>query len=130
MRGNNAPFVSKELRKDIYTRSRLRNRYLKNPDEINLKLYKQQRNMCVSIRRKSNKHCFSNITRNAIISNKTFWEAIKPFLTNKGCLEYSHIILRDDEKMITDGKKLLQLFNDHYINIVERSCGFKPKKKN
>ena len=29
---------------------------------------------------------------------------------------------------MTDKKKLVQLFNDHYINIVERSCGFKPEK--
>ena len=69
----------------------------------------------------------SNITSNGIITNKKFWKAIKPFLTNKGCLEISDIMLRDDEKMITDEKKLAQLFNDHYINIVERSCGFKPE---
>ena len=37
-------------------------------------------------------------------------------------------MLRDGEKMITDEKKLVQLFNDHYINNVERSCGFKPEK--
>ena len=128
LRGNHAPFVSKELRKAIYTRSRFRNRFLKNPDEINSKLYKQQRNKCVSIRRKSIQHYFSNITSNGIITNKNFWKAIKPFLTNKGCLEKSDIMLRDDEKMITDEKKLVQLFNDHYINIVERSCGFKPEK--
>ena len=29
--------------------------------------------------------------------------------------------------MITDEKKLVQLFNDHYINIVQRSCGFQPE---
>ena len=52
LRGNHAPFVSKELRKATYTRSRFRNRFLKNPDEINSKLYKQQPNKCVSIRRK------------------------------------------------------------------------------
>ena len=118
LRGNHAPFVSKELRKAIYTRSRLRNRFLKNPNEINSKLYKQQRNKCVSIRRKSIQHYFSNITRNRIITNKNFWKAIKPFLTSKVCLENSDIMLRDDEKMITDEKKLVQLFNDHYINIV------------
>ena len=33
LRGNHAPFVFKELRKAIYTRSRFRNRVLKNPDE-------------------------------------------------------------------------------------------------
>ena len=128
LRGNHAPFVSKKLRKAIYTRSRFRNRFLKNPDEINSKLYKQQRNKCVSIRRKSIKHYFSNIASNEIITNKNFWKAIKPFLTNKSCLENNDIMLRDDEKMITDEKKLVQLFNDHYINIVERSCGFKPEK--
>ena len=121
-------FVSKELRKAIYTRSRFRNRFLKNPDEINSKLCKQQRNKCVSIRRKLIQHHFSNVTSNRIISNKVFWKAIKPFLTNKDCLEKSDIMLRDDEKMITDEKKLVQLFNDHYINIVERSCSFKPGK--
>ena len=128
LRGNHAPFVSKELRKAIYTGSRFRNRFPKKPDEINSKLYKQQRNKCVSIRRKSIKHYFSSITSNGIIANKNFWKAIKPFLTNKGCLENSDIMLRDDEKMITDEKKLVQLFNDHYVNIVERSCGFKPEK--
>ena len=128
LRGNQAPFVSKELRKAIYTRSRFRNTFLKNPDEINSKLYKQQRNKCVSIRRKAIKHYFSNLTSNGIITNKNFWKVIKPFLTNKGCLENRDIMLRDDEKMITDEKKLVQLFNDHYINIVERSCGFKPEK--
>ena len=47
--------------------------------------------------------------------------------SDKACLEKSDM-LRDDEKMITDKKKLVQLFNDHYIKIVERSCGFKPEK--
>ena len=37
-------------------------------------------------------------------------------------------MLGDGEKVITDEKKLVQLFNDHYMNIVERSCGFKPEK--
>ena len=40
--GNHAHFVSKELSKAIYTRSKFRNRFLKNADEINSKLYKQQ----------------------------------------------------------------------------------------
>ena len=35
-------------------------------------------------------------------------------------------MLRDDQKIITDEQKLVQPFNDHYINIAERSCGLKP----
>ena len=37
---------------------------------------------------------------------------MKPFLTNKGCLDNCDIML----------------FNEHYINIVERSSGSKPEK--
>ena len=81
LRGNHAPFVSKKLMKAIYTRSRFRNKFLKNLDEINSKLYKQQRKKRASIRRKSIQHYFSNITSNGTIINKHFWKAIKPFLT-------------------------------------------------
>ena len=54
-------------------------------------------------------------------------ESDKPFVTHKGCPKNSNIMSIDDERMITDQKKLVQLFNDHYINIVERSCGLKPE---
>ena len=36
-----------------------------------------------------------------------FWKALKPYLINKGCLENSNIMLRDDEKMIADEEKLV-----------------------
>ena len=56
-------------------------------------------------------------------------ESDKTFSDKQGCcLEKSDIMLRDDENMITDEKKLAQLFNDNYIDIVERSCSFKPEK--
>ena len=62
VRGNHAPFITKDLRKAIYTRSRLKIKYIKNPSKVNQKLYKRQRNKCVSIRKKSMKQYFSNIT--------------------------------------------------------------------
>ena len=51
-RGYHAPFISKDMRKAIYTRSRLRNKFRKNPSEENEKKYKRQWNLCVSLRRK------------------------------------------------------------------------------
>ena len=38
-------------------------------------------------------------------------------------------MLRGDNEMITDDKRLAKLFNEHYINIAERFCGLKPEKK-
>ena len=53
---------------------------------------------------------------------------MKLFLTNKGYLDNSDIMLRGDNEMITDDKRLAKLFNEHYINIVERSSRLKPEK--
>ena len=53
---------------------------------------------------------------------------MKPFLTNKWCLENNDIILLDGEKTITNDRILAKRFNELYINIVERSNGFKPSK--
>ena len=38
VRGNNAPFMNKILSKDLMHRSKLKNRYNKNPNELNEKL--------------------------------------------------------------------------------------------
>ena len=117
VRGNHAHFITKDLRKAIYTRSKLRNKFSKNPTEVNEKLYKRQRNKCVLIRKKSIKQYFSNITSKGIMRNREFWKTMKPFLTNNGCLDNCDIMLRGDNKMITDEKRLAKLFNVHYINI-------------
>ena len=76
------------------------------------------------------KQYFSNTlqVRVYLVTNREFWKTMKPFLTNKGCVDNSEIIFRADNKMITDDKRLAKLFNEHYINIVERSSGLKPEK--
>ena len=50
----------------------------------------------------------------------------EPFRINKGALNTSKIMLKKGNKFITDTKKVVQVLNDHYINIVEISCGGKP----
>ncbi len=53
LHGNTAPFMTPDLRKVIYTRSRLKNRFNKNPTKENEASYKKQRNKCVSLRKKA-----------------------------------------------------------------------------
>ena len=48
-RGNQMPFIIKDLSKAIMKRSRLRNNFLKNRTEQNKTLYTKQRNNCVSL---------------------------------------------------------------------------------
>ena len=60
------------------------------------------------------------------ITNKSFWKFIEPFLKNKNCHAQNNITLIQNDEIITEEKDLLETFNKHYINIVERSSGIKP----
>ena len=68
------------------------------------------------------------ISEKGIETNKSFWNFIKPFMTNKGMIANKDITLIDDKNVITDEHELSQIFNKHYIKIAEKSCGNKPNK--
>ena len=69
---------------------------------------------------------FKKATKNGIISNKEFWDLVKPFLSKKEGLVNSDISLVKNDAVITDDQELTEIFNDHYINLVEISSGKKP----
>ena len=83
VRGNDAPFVDKQLRKAIYTRTRLKNKIHKNPSKENKMTYKKQINFCASLRRKCMKNYLKKLTEKGLTTSKSFWKFMKPFLTNK-----------------------------------------------
>ena len=128
VRGNNAPFMNREFQKEIYVRSRLRNKYWVEPTTENKLAYQKQRNKCVKIRMKSIKRYMDKISEKGIQTNKSFWNFIKPFMTNKGMIDCNNITLIEGKNVITDEYKISQTFNKHYIIIVEKSCGKKPNK--
>ena len=52
---------------------------------------------------------------------------MKPFLTNKGHLNHQDIPIFDGKKIRTNETDLVEVFNNHNINIVEKSSGKKSK---
>ena len=126
LRGNHASFVDKQLRKEIYKRSKLRNKYCKNPCEQNAALHKTQRNKFVSLCRRCIKDYFTKITKNGIVTNKNFRKTMKSFLINKGKLGNPEFMLQDKGNIVSDESVLVKTFNEHYVNIVEKSSGKKP----
>ena len=82
VRGNQARFMTRNLRKEIYTRSRFRNKFCKNPTKENEKLRKKQINKCVSLWKKCIKEYFHNINDNNIVADQNVWNFIRPFLIN------------------------------------------------
>ena len=59
-------------------------------------------------------------------SNIKIWEAVKPLFTNKSSLSNNDIMMLDKAEILTKGKTLVQNFNNHFINIVEKCGEIKP----
>ena len=80
IRANNAPFMNKTLSKAVMTRSRLRNRFTKNPTPENKFNYTKYRNYCTGLFRKIKKSYYNNLDVKLIMDNRKFWKAVKPLL--------------------------------------------------
>ena len=117
-RGNQMPFLTKNLSKEIMTRSRLRNKYLKHKTEENRLLYTQQRNKCVSLLRKTKMNYYGNLNEKDITDNKKFWKTVKPFLFDKS-INSDKIHLNENGELINSKSKTAEVLNKFFWNIVK-----------
>ena len=123
IRGNQAPFMTKDLSKQIMIRSRLRNKFNKHKTRLHWENYARQRNVCTSLRRKTIKQHFSKHCENGVIKEAKFWSSIKPFMSNKGCHNNSNLNLLENGVFIRDELKIANTFNDFYVNTVQNISG-------
>ena len=73
LRANHANFVTKQLRKAIMKRSKLRNDFLKDRNDASQSAYRKQRNLCVTLLRKAKKQYLEpKLTTN----NKKSWKSV------------------------------------------------------
>ena len=91
--------MNSELMKNIYKRNMLKNKHKEHKSDDRLyEEYRIQRNLCTHMRRKAIKEYFMNkCTPNG--SPKEFWEAVRPFLSDKG-KQSKNIILKENEKTL------------------------------
>ena len=83
LRNNKSSFTTKEVRKAIMTRSRLRNKFLKIKSQECKQAYNKQRNLCVTMVRKAKKNYFNCLNVRNIKDNRQFWKTVKPFFSSK-----------------------------------------------
>ena len=98
-RGNQSPFINKEISKAIMKRTELRNKFLKHKTEESRQAFVKQRNYCASLPRKSKRNYYSNLNVKDITDNKKIWKTIKPLFSNKTKSAVS-ITLKDNNKIV------------------------------
>ena len=97
------PFMTKNLSKNIMKISRLRNKYLKNNNEENRKLYTKQRKYCLSLLRKTKKAYYEILNERKVSDKKLFWKTVKPSLSeNFNAREWSEN-LSDNSEIVKTG---------------------------
>ena len=86
--------MTKEMRKSIMNRSKLRIKFLKSRNEEYKRLFNRQRNFCVSLLRKT---------------KRRFQKAFQK----------ESIILNNNNKTISNNEELAELFNKHFSKLVK-----------
>ena len=117
IRSNNVPFMNKNLRKQVMTRSRLKNKFNKDPSVENEFRYKHQRNLCVTLFRKAKREFYSTLNPAVLADNKTFWTVIKPLFSDKVKLR-NKITLIEDEKIFSEDGEVAEKLNSFFVNAV------------
>lgn len=117
LRANNSPFMNATICKAIMVRSRLSKKYLRTKTNESWIAYKKQRNYCVNLIRNQKKIFYSNLNVKFIRDNKTFWENVKPFFSDKSRNKNS-IMLIEDNEIVLESKKCADILNNFFSDAV------------
>ena len=119
VRGNNAPFMNKVLSKAFIHRSKLKNRYNKNPNEINKRLYKKKHNFCVNLLRKEKREYYNNLDIKIFEDNRKFWQKVKSLFSNKQNFLQKNIIIEEKGIITSNNFEVAEKLNNFFIETVE-----------
>ena len=111
VRGNNKPFMNLELGKAIKTKSRIRNKYNKWRSRENYLEWQNIKKKCKYLTKKAEREYFDKILSKGIITNKEFWQKIKPALTDSNPNSQTDIILKEGDDLISDDNNLSKILN-------------------
>ena len=116
-------FINKTLSRSIMHRSKLRNKYDRSKSTFDWIAWKNQRNLCVKLRRQAIREHFKLKCKNRPMNIKQFWKVVKPFISNKTNTDHNDIILIEDSEQIRDRQKVATKLNEFFTDIIFISTG-------
>ena len=104
-------------------RSKLRNKYNRSKNTFDWIAWKNQRNLCVKLRRLAIREHFKLKCKNGPMNIKQFCTMVKPFISNKTNTDHNDIILIEDSEQIRDRQKVAEKLNELFKDIIFISTG-------
>ena len=116
------PYMNNRLRKAQYQRNMARNKFKKFGNAY-WDENRRHRNKVVAIRKESMATYFK---QRCSKNDKTFWDTIAPFFTDKRNRNASDIVLKDGDDVVSDPAKVTEIFNTYFSNVAS-TIGFEDE---
>ena len=113
VRMNQAPYMTKNLRKAIMRRSALKNKFYNDKSSYSEKMYKKQKNFCSRLYKKERRTFYNNLDLKNFTDSKRFWATIKPFLSGKG-ISSKNINLKEGDEIVSEERMVAEILNDYF----------------
>ena len=118
LRGNNKPFLTKDMRKAIANRSKLKNIANLTNDPMDFERYKRQRNFVKNLTFKTKRDYYKALNPKKLIFSNKFWKTFKPLLSNK-VESAEKMLLVENENIITEDAEIANIMNNHFSKITD-----------
>ena len=115
VKANSFGFMIKDLRKEIMQRSTLRNIFLQERADEEKALYNKQKDLCLSLLRKTMRNYFRQLNTNTVSDSRTFWKTVSPLFSEKAFHSKS-IALKENNEIVTS-ETLNKFFNNAVKNL-------------
>ena len=101
---------------------------MRNKIETSRKEYKKQRHFFSNLLQKTKKDHFAKLDISPVIDNKSFWQTVQPFSSNK-VKSYRNVNLLKKDELVYDDEKIAKRFTERFVNIVQK-LGIVTKRSN
>ena len=118
VREKQLPYMNRKLRKAIYDKKRLHNKYLNCKNSRSWEKYRKSRNLVNKLKKQSINMYFQERCVGGSKSSD-FWSTIKPYLSKKSNQGQSKIILNEDNTAISNDTEVAETFNNFFVNVAE-----------
>ena len=115
VKANSFGFMIKDLRKEIMQRSTLQNIFLQERADEEKALYNKQKDLCLSLLRKTMRNYFRQLNTNTVSDSRTFWKTVSPLFSEKAFHSES-IALKENNEIVTS-ETLNKFFNNAVKNL-------------
>ena len=118
---NQVPYMNGDLRREMFYRNNLKNKFFKHRSDTNWNNYRKQRNKVVGLKRYAIKKYFINKCCNDA-NGKNFWQTVKPFMSSKRSCT-GNIILQDNDQLYSKQSDVADILNSYYSTIADNIGG-------